>query len=69
MKQRISETFKIKNMILISCLIPIALIGFVKFMRYAMDRYVEIELEDQSWVDNLLNKILNDEETETNLIS
>ena len=50
----------------IALLIGIAL---AKFLRIAMDRYVEIELEDQDWVDNLLNQILNDEETETNLIS
>ena len=45
----------------IALLIGIAL---AKFLRIAMDRYVEIELEDQDWVDNLINKCLSDEFSE-----
>ena len=57
------------TLIALAAIAVLALIFVAKLLRIAMDRYVEIELEDQSWVDNLLNQILNDEETETNLIS
>ena len=51
-------------MILLACLAVPCLIIAAKFLRIAMDKYVEIELEDQDWVDNLINKCLSDEYSE-----
>lgn len=41
-------------------------LALAKFIRYVRDRYVEVDPDD--WFDNLINKIPDDEETETNIL-
>ena len=41
-------------------------IGLARFLRHVMDRCVEIDPDDR--VNELLNKIFNHEETETNIL-
>lgn len=66
----ISETFKTKNMIvIIPCIIAIALVVFILFSRKIMDAFVEVDKEGQNiyLANQLINKILSNEDVETNI--